>query len=38
MSIIRQITKVKYSVKAEDCRITINDKVIRTRRYTITEL
>lgn len=33
MSIIRCLTKLKYNIKMCDCKITDNDKLIRTTKY-----
>ena len=38
LSIIKQITKLKYNISAKDHRIKVGDKVVRTILYRISAL
>ena len=38
LSIIKQLTKNRYELTSEDCRISNNGKEIRTHQYTFTKL
>ena len=38
LSIIKQLTKTRYELLSEDCRISNNGKEIRTHQYTFTKL
>ena len=38
LSIIKQITKLKYKLLSSDCRIILNNKKIRTKKYIFVKL